>query len=192
VSTPHVAEATISLPSAKLKYGGVRISLLDNRTINKIPAKIGGNRILPAAENPTPSQVLSRNRFTFFFLHFCLSSTLFVSLSSSLSLVRETIMPGRFLGVDCLDQSSSSAVNLPDEKNSSVIFKLEFESRMDPSSNTLSCLRSIFTHLELSDFYTSLSNAFVIKIKFLNFFTIVFLHILLYRYFYISSKHREL
>jgi len=62
--------------------------------------------------------------------------------------------------------------------NGSVIFKLEFESRMDPSSDTLLTFH-LHTYLELSDFYTSLSNVFVTKIKFLNFFTIAVLHILL-------------
>jgi len=120
VSTPHVAEATISLPSAKLKYGGVRISLLDSRMISRRPAKIAGNCILPAAENPTPSQVLSRNYSTlFFFFTFVFpprSSPRSLPLSLFLSL-RETMMPGRFLGVDCPDHSLYS-VDLPDEKNS--------------------------------------------------------------------------
>lgn len=117
MSTPHVADAMISFPSAKLKYGGVRISFLvwwtstlANEATSNHLAILTVDRSSPPPSAPLVSRLLAR-RVLFRNYRRILSSfpyILFLSLSHSRSLFgriherREEMLmkPEWLLGID--------------------------------------------------------------------------------------------
>lgn len=121
VSTPHVAEATIFLPSAKLKYGGVRISPPDSRTTSKRPARIAGKRILPAADRDSFSSFFVKSFLSFLLLfNFVFPPRTHChtfSLSCSSERDYDACAPS-WCRLSGPNRSLSSAVDSPDEKNS--------------------------------------------------------------------------